>query len=367
MTDLDTVVELAGIDHMPHLAGQVHTVLGPIAPQDTGLTLMHEHVFVDLRRPAHTAHPRPGEWDPEAFLPLTLQRLAAVRRGQVCHDNDVLGDLDMMIDETRAFALQGGSTIVDATVRGIGRDPQALQALSRATGLHLIMGTGWYQQDFHPRDFYATDLNELAAILVRDIVVGDHGVRAGIIGEVGAEGNPVPAEEMHSVRAAGRASAVTGAPITLHMGGMGEAKLRVLDALEHEGADPARVVFSHAGTIADDMPLARKLLSRGALVEADFLGTTGSPWGTLFPFTDRSVAASFMQLIDDGWVEQLVLGTDVCQKIQLSAFGGHGYGYVMDHFVPLLQEFGATDADIDIMLRVNPARVLAFGAPTAAG
>src|SRR5690606_11185919 len=147
-------------------------------------------------------------------------------------------------------------------------------------------------------DFASRSLEELTATIVRDLVRGvDCGpgapVRAGIIGEVGAEGDPVHPEEMRSVRAAGRASALTGAPITLHMGGFGEAKLRVLDALEEEGADPRSVVFGHAGTIADDMSLARRLLARGVTVEADFLGTTGSPWGTLFPFTDRSVARGF--------------------------------------------------------------------------
>jgi phosphotriesterase-related protein len=232
------------------------------------------------------------------------------------------------------------------------------------------MGAGWYQKDLHPAGFPDRSLEELTAEIVRDIVVGaadaegrGTGIRSGIIGEVGAEGDPVDPQEMRSVRAAGRASAITGAPITLHMGGFGEAKLRVLDALEEEGADPRSVVFRHAGSIADDMPLARRLLARGATVEADFLGTTGSPWGTLFPFTDRSVARGFAELVADGWGSQLVLGGDVCQRVQLRRYGGHGYGYVVDQFLPVLAEFGVTPEALDRMMVENPARVLAFRAP----
>ncbi|MBC9953387.1 aryldialkylphosphatase [Leucobacter sp. cx-42] len=358
--------------NIPNRAGLVQTVLGLVRPEDLGRTLMHEHIFLDIRRPLHAAEPRPGEWDNAAETPLTLDNLAAVRRGQPCADNDVLGDFAEMLDEVNDFALAGGGTMVEVTPREVGRDAAALARLSRASGLNLVMGTGWYQKQLHPADFADRTLEELTEILVRDIVLGERvgpgagassRVRAGIIGEVGAEGNPVDEQEMRSVRAAGRASALTGAPITLHMGGFGEAKLRVLDALEEEGADPRAVVFGHAGTAADDMPLARKLLDRGVTLEADFLGTTGSPWGTLFPFTDRGVARGFAQLVADGWESQLVLGGDVCQRVQLRRHGGHGYGYIEEHFLPTLAEFGVSDEALDAMMVANPARVLAFRAP----
>jgi phosphotriesterase-related protein len=355
---------------IPNLEGLAQTVLGPVRPEELGPTLMHEHLFLDIRRPAHTSNPRPGEWEAAAQHPLALENLAAVRRGRPSADNDILGDFDEMFDEVGDFVRQGGGTMVEVTNVGIGRDAHALARLSRASGLHLVMGAGWYQKDLHPAGFPDRSLEELTAEIVRDIVVGaadaegrGTGIRSGIIGEVGAEGDPVDPQEMRSVRAAGRASAITGAPITLHMGGFGEAKLRVLDALEEEGADPRSVIFGHAGSIADDMDLARRLLSRGVAVEADFLGTTGSPWGTLFPFTDRGVARGFAELVADGWGSQLVLGGDVCQRVQLRRCGGHGYGYVVDHFLPTLAEFGVDRAALDRIMVENPARLLAFRPP----
>lgn len=350
--------------------GLAQTVLGLLRPELLGRTLMHEHLFLDIRRPLHSPGPRAGEWDPCVHEPLTLDNLAAVRRGRVNSDNDVLGDFDEILDEVSHFARDGGGTMVEVTPFGVGRDPEALARLSRASGLNIVMGAGWYQRDLHPEGFAELSLEELTDVLVRDLVVGtrvgpERYVKSGIIGEVGAEGNPLHPDEMRSVRAAGRASALTGAPITLHMGGFGDEKLRVLDAIEQEGADPRSVVFGHAGTIADEMPLARRLLARGVSVEADFLGTTGSPWGTLFPFTDRGVARGFAELVADGWGNQLVLGGDVCQKVQLRRYGGHGYGYIEEHFLPTLAEFGVSSSALTAMMVDNPARLLAFRAPTA--
>lgn len=370
MTEIDVDafdIDAFDIDALaiPDRSGLVQTVLGTVRPEELGPTLMHEHLFIDARRPAHSPNPRPGEWDEAAGDPLTLDNLAAVRRGRPNTENDILGDVDLILDEIGDFVRQGGGTVVEVSSIDIGRDARALESLSRASGLHVVMGGGWYQKDLHPADFAELSDEELTARIVRDLVVGvdGTGIRSGIIGEVGAEGAPIHPQEMRSVRAAGRASALTGAPITLHMGGFGEERLRVLDALEEEGADPRSVVFGHAGTIAEDMDLARRLLARGVFVEADFLGTTGSPWGTLFPFTDRTVARGFAELAADGWASQLVLGGDVCQRIQLRRYGGHGYGYILRHFLPALAEFGVSADDQRRMMVDNPARALAFRAP----
>ncbi|WP_022890810.1 phosphotriesterase family protein [Agromyces italicus] len=354
------VAELSAI---PNLEGLVQTVTGPVPPESLGPTLMHEHVFVDLRRPEH--NPRPGWGTPESKEPLTLENLAAVRSGRIIEDNDVLGDFDEMLAEVAEFAHAGGRTMVEVTSLGIGRDARALERLSRASGLNIVMGGGWYEKNFHPADFGSRTVDELAAEIVRDVIDGvdGTGVRAGIIGEVGVEGNPLSDDELKSVRATGRAAALTGAPITFHQGGFGEEKLRVLDVLEEEGVDPRSVVFGHTGGIGDDLAFARRLLSRGVYVEADFLGTTGSPWGTLWPFTDRTTAASFVALAEDGWADQMLVGTDVCQRIQLKRYGGHGYTYVTEHFLPTLVELGMPDEVVSRIMVDNPARALTFRAP----
>ena len=44
----------------------------------------------------------------------------------------------------------GGRTVVDPTNLGIGRDPSALQRISRRTGLNIVMGAGFYLEASHP-------------------------------------------------------------------------------------------------------------------------------------------------------------------------------------------------------------------------
>lgn len=355
---------------IPNIAGRVLTVTGPVAPASLGQVLMHEHIFIDIRRPLH--NPRPGRGTPESKEPLSLANLAAVRRGRIIEHNDLLGDFDEMLAEVGEFRTLGGGTMVEVSNTGLGRDARSLARLSRASGLNIVMGAGWYEKNFHPADMDRKSVEEMAAEIVRDIAVGVDGtmIRSGIIGEVGVEGNPLTPNELKSVRASGRASHITGAPITFHQGGFGEEKFRVLDILEEEGVDLRHVVMGHAGTLGDDLPFARRLLARGVLVEFDFLGTPGSPWGTLWPFTDLAVATGIAALVDDGHADRIVLGGDVCQRVQLKRYGGHGYGYISEHFLPALGRLGVGDDVIRAIMVDNPARALTFrepAAPTFAG
>ncbi|GAA4667029.1 phosphotriesterase-related protein [Streptomyces chumphonensis] len=348
---------------IPNLAGQALTVAGPVDPAALGATLMHEHLFVDLRRPPGFL--RPHEDSPEAARPLTASTLARTRHGHPNADNDVLGDFDEMLAEVLAFAHSGGGTVVEVSPVGLGRDPEALLRLSRASGLHIVMGGGWYTPPFHPADMDARDVDDLADAIVRDVVLGADGtgIRSGVIGEVGAETAPLTANELKSVRASGRASAVTGAPVTFHVGGVGEDKLRVLDILAEEGVPPSNVVLGHAMEVLTDPSFGRRVLARGVFVELDFLASPGSPWGHLVLTSDHKVARGVADLVEQGYAEQIVLGHDVCQKIQLKKYGGQGYDYIPRHFLPALRRLGVGEEAIGTIMVDNPARALAFAAP----
>ncbi|WP_131740562.1 phosphotriesterase family protein [Actinomadura roseirufa] len=348
---------------IPNLAGQVLTVAGPVDPSVLGPTSMHEHLFVDLRRPAHAL--RPGEDAPEAREPLTLANLARTRQGTVNADNDVLSDFDEVLEEVSEFHRAGGRTVVEVTNIGIGRAPEALLRLSRASGLHVVMGAGYYTPTFHPLDMAERTVDDLTDVIVGDVVAGADGtgVRAGIIGEVGAETVPLTPAELKSVRASGRASRITGAPVSFHVGGAGEDKFRVMDILDEEGVDPGNVVFGHAGEMAVDLAFARRVLARGVFIEFDFLASPGSPWGHLVLLGDHKITRGIADLVEEGYAGQILLGHDVCQKIQLKRYGGQGYGYIPDHLLPALRRLGVPEEAIDMIMVGNPARALAFAAP----
>ncbi|MDI3387795.1 aryldialkylphosphatase [Streptomyces sp. B-S-A8] len=348
---------------IPNLAGQVLTVTGPVEPSTLGATLMHEHIFVDLRRPPHSR--RPGEDSPQAAEPLTLAGLARTRHGHPNADNDMTGDFDEMLSEVLAFAHTGGRTMVEVSPLGLGRDPESLLRLSRASGLNIVMGSGWYTPAFHPSDMDRRDVDELADIIVHDVVTGADGtgIRSGIIGEVGAETSPLTGNELKSVRASGRASRMTGAPVTFHIGGVGEDKFRVLDILTEEGVPASNIVLGHGGEILADPSLGRRVLARGVFVEFDFLASPGSPWGHLVLTSDHKVARGIAELIEHGHAHQILLGHDVCQKVQLKRYGGQGYDYIPRYFLPALSRLGVSEEALRMIMIENPARALAFAEP----
>ena len=348
---------------IPNLAGKVLTVVGPVDPEVLGQTIMHEHIFIDFQNPVARANISRATDMGLHLAPVSLNVLSEVRfRRTPNRDNLYLTDLGEAIDEVMEFKRHGGQTIVDVTSIGLGRDPHALQQVSQATGLSIVMGAGWYQKQFHPADMDSRTIEELTDVIVRDIVVGAQGtsVRSGIIGEVGINGNPLTANEMKSIRASARASRITGAAISFHVGGRGEEKFTVLEAVAEEGADLRRVIMGHSNSIADDLPFMKRLLERGVFIQFD---TLGRPNGRLGGVDDGKVARGIVELIEAGYADRVLLSQDVCNKIQLKKYGGTGFSYVLENFLPALRDLGVEEEDIHKMMVENPVRALTFAAP----
>ena len=96
-----------------------------------------------------------------------------------------------MLEELRAYRDAGGTTLVDLTLDGVGRDPLWLQRLAEQSGLHLVMGGGWYRDRLLPGETLIDrrSVDSLAEELVREatVGVGETGVRTGILGEIGTD------------------------------------------------------------------------------------------------------------------------------------------------------------------------------------
>ena len=84
------------------------------------------------------------------------------------------------------FRYHGGGSIVEVTSIGIRRDPLAMARVSQATGLNVVMGSGWYQKLYHPADMDQRTVEDMTDEIIRDVTVGVGGtaIRSGIIGEV---------------------------------------------------------------------------------------------------------------------------------------------------------------------------------------
>ncbi len=358
------------------MVGKTITVSGLIDPDTLGKCLMHEHLFCDLTWWNGPKHNAPGSdfgmWDEE----LTLENLHLARARKPIKDNFLLTDEPLTIAEVLKFSSSGGSTIVDVTNIGLGRDPLALRRVADATGLNIVMGAGWYQKANHPPDMDQRTPEDLADEIIRDITVGvgDTGIRSGIIGEVGINGNPVTLNEEKSLRATAWASRTTGAAISLHYGGMGREKFEVAALLGEEGADLTRTIFGHSGWHAGDVPFLIELLNLGVYVQFDQLGRPVVPLAreSADPIlvrvppdaaTDVLVAEAIPRLIEAGFEDRILLSHDVCFKIFLTAYGGTGYSYVLDKFMPYMRTLGVTEEQVDKILVQNPKRVLTLVEP----
>src|SRR5579875_1536291 len=127
----------------------IMTVRGPVGAEELGITLMHEHIFINL--------------------------LAEYRA------TGLLNDYPLMREEVGAFANAGGRTIIDLTAaeltKGAAPDPTgifsgrpdtgypengsravnnvlALQRIGDETGLNIILGTGHYRDPYFDQGWF---------------------------------------------------------------------------------------------------------------------------------------------------------------------------------------------------------------------
>jgi phosphotriesterase-related protein len=306
----------------------VQTVLGRIDPSDLGITLPHEHTQCALW---HVEN----RWD---YWQLTR-------------------DEAVILEELEHFRAAGGRSLVDLTLPGIGRDPDWLAGIARASGLNIVMGSGWYRTAYYPAEtrIDRRSVDDLADELVREAEdgVGETEVRPGIIGEIGTDKPWVSALEERIHRAAGRAARRTGRSVTTHsvLSPVGLDQLRIF---EEEGLDPSRVVIGHS----DSYPVLDyylEIIRRGASIEFDFLGMA---FTAVERHGEARIVELLLELLSLGHADRVLLSQDVCNDAQLRRYGGRGYTYLAERFLPRLRAAGVTDADIDTMTVANPRRLL---------
>ncbi|MGW2545927.1 phosphotriesterase family protein [Kitasatospora sp. NPDC001574] len=331
--------------------GVVVTVAGEIAPDALGAVLPCEHLLGDFTSPAGRASRRPPYRTQFYRAPLTMASLGEIALGAPNRDNLLLDDRDVAVAEAAALRSAGGGTLVDVTTPDLGRDPAGLRRIAEASGLHVVMGAGRH----HPaRTDGSRDAEPLVEEIVRDLTEGVDGVRAGVIGALAAL-DPADAAERAVLVAAARASAATGAPVSLTRSADPVVQQRVLDLLAEEGADLARVAVGHCDPLSPHPDDLEPLLARGVFVQFDRLGLLPSVHSVS---DDQDVAAAVLDLARRGRAGQVLLSQGVCAKAQLLAHGGGGYGFVLRQFAPYLRMVGADDALVETLTVRNPRRFL---------
>lgn len=339
-------------------SGRIMTVDGPIDAGQLGHTLMHEHLQNDCS----------CWWNPPtdparnylADAPVSIEILSELRQDPfVNRHNIALDDLDLAIEEVRAFAQAGGRSIVDPTCRGIGRDPVKLRRISRETGLNIVMGAGYYLASSMPDTVERLGIDDIADEIVAEALHGTDGTDAkiGLIGEIGVSSDFTALEEK-SLRGAVRAQRRTGLPLMVHLPGWFRLGHRVLDIVEEEGGNLRHTVLCHMNPSYGDPIYQATLAQRGAFIEFDMIGMDYfyADQGVQCP-ADEEVARAIKALADHGLLDRILLSQDVFIKMMLSRYGGNGYAFVTRHFLPRLVRHGLTAEDCHTLMVANPRRV----------
>jgi phosphotriesterase-related protein len=299
----------------------IQTVLGPIKENELGVVQTHEHLLLDYYE-FYADH------------------------------NTRLDSVEIAIDELSRFKAAGGSTIIDPTNIGMNRNVAGVREISQATGVNVVLGCGWYIECSHPQYIREKSVNDLADMIIKELNEGidGTGIRAGIIGEIATESQHyISPPEERVFRAACRAHHQTGAAITTHAL-FGQVGLKHIDLFKDEGVSLDRVVIGHLDTCMDiDYHLA--IAQSGAYIQYDTCGR----WD-LYP--DEMRIKYLKILKEGGFLEKILISSDVFRRSHLHQFGGHGYDYILTKFVPMMINAGFTKEDIHEIMHENPKNLL---------
>lgn len=303
------------------MALQVMTVRGPVSPDELGHTQTHDHVFSDISWARH-------RW---VAMPNT--------------------DEVQMTEEVGFYKDAGGGTLVECTLEHIGRMPEAMKRISETTGVHIVMGTGFYREPYYPEFVNKWTTRRLAEYMVDEIENGwaDTGIRPGIIGEIGIDKRWVQGVEERVIRAAARAHHASGLAITTHT--PPHTALLFHEILLEEDVPPDRIIYGHLDNTLE-MDELERVAQTGAYIQFDLIGIE---WINV----DVRRARFLAELIRRGHRDRLLVAQDMPARPRLMTNGGHGYRHLIDSFLPMLRNEGVDEETIHHITHTNPARVLA--------
>jgi phosphotriesterase-related protein len=299
------------------------TTLGPKHADELGIILPHEHVFVDLRT-----------WDQPGYA----QAKTA----------DVIALMSPELEKARAA---GVTALVECSTVGVGRRADILKAVSEAAGFPLVAPTGIYREPWVPDWAHAASEDELYEWMRGELEgqIEASGVQAGFI-KLSAGDDGLTACEIKILRAAARASAVTGAAVGSHTI-RGRVVRDQLDIVEACGCPTERFIWIHA-MVEPDIELNLEMARRGAWIEYDNIGQEG---------TDASLLHRIQRMLDAGLGDQVLLSHDRGWYDPAQPGGGtpKPFTYLGEQFLPRLRAAGVDEATLCKMTCENPFRALA--------
>jgi phosphotriesterase-related protein len=316
---------------------QLNTARGTIDPEELGVTLMHEHVFI--LSPEITDN-YPEVWGDEAEREAdAITRLNELKSG-------------------------GVDSIVDLTVIGLGRYIPRIARIAAATDINIVVATGVYTYNDVPMYFHfsgpGAELDgpePMVDMFVRDIEEGiaDTGVKAAILKCATDEPGVTPGVE-RVLRAVAKAHRRTGVPISTHTHAATRRGLQQQRIFAEEGLDLSRVVIGHCGDTTD-LDYLEELIGNGSYIGMDRFGAD-----VFLPFGDR--VATVARMCERGHADKMVLSHDAScfidwlpEELVPVVLPNWHYLHIHNDVIPALKQRGVTDDQITTMLVNNPRTI----------
>ena len=335
----------------------ITTVLGDVKPEEVGHIIPHEHLYCNM-----TSFLSPSD-DPDFYAPLSLSNYGKVRLNPYAvRDNCILDSEELMINEIKMFKAAGGDMYVDLG-RGKSRRPESFRRISKETGVKIVAGCGVFLSPASDEEAAMTE-DDIYEMIMNDLTVGVDGtdMKAGIIGEIGS-GDKITDFQARGLRAAARAQKETGAGLQIHASLYTDEGLNALDMVLKNGANPEKVVIDHADVRLHE-PYIMGILERGAIVEFDDFGKEFYCDQRRSNYLQGSFASDvervkfIKKLCDKGYAKQILASNDICMKSMLHTYGGWGYDHIITNIVPMLEDFGVSSGDIELITVLNPRNLL---------
>ncbi|MBI5668512.1 MAG: hypothetical protein HZC41_10945 [Chloroflexi bacterium] len=314
----------------------IETTLGPLPAEQLGWINAHDHVIMD------------GGY--------TVVKTPDFK----------LDSVEKAVEELTCWKNAGGGAIVDAQPFGCGRNVLKLIQVSEATGLPIIVPTGFQSKEFYLPDHwqYKYDEDTIAELLYAECadgvdangyespVVNRSRVKAGFI-KVAGDYQFVSPHTKKQIRAIAQVQQRIAMPVLVHTE-TGTAADELLDEFERAGIPLDRVMLCHMDRNYD-FYVHRRLAQRGAFLQYD------TPSRIKYQ-PERFVVELMRDMFDAGLGHRILLGGDMARRSYWKAYGGGpGFDYLLVKFTPRLRAEGFTDAELEQIWHTNPACWLTLG------
>lgn len=305
----------------------ISTVLGEIPANELGVTLMHEHIA----------------WDWEGAESANVYNV----------DEVVNTILPYLLD----LKIYGCNTFVEATTYGAGRSIEILRECAKKSGLNILTNVGaWDGGDcsgkYIPGFIKEKGIDYIVEKWTAEYLngIGDTRVKPAFIKIALGDTGVITQIQEKILRAAIRTSLKTNLPIQCHTLSADSAS-QAISIAEEEKLYLEKFIWVHADW-EKNWAIINQLLEKGIWVEFDCLARARD-----FSWYFQAIK----RIAEEGFANKLLLSQDAGafyygRKNDESSI--LPYSRIFKEFTPLCRDHGLTQELLNIVLRINPAKVL---------